>query len=523
MEISISDPASRFSEHLALQSNSRILLSGKFGIGKSHFLSAYFKDKVDAYNVFSISPIHYVVGANHDIFEWIKVDIAKQFITNYLPRTQEEAPTTNFFIQSYLYQHASAMFFRLAKYAAGKATEAKTGINFVDALKDDLKAFEEFKAKAKDNMKNDWDQFNNILIESTQMKGSIFEDNLVTQVIRANLELLKKESGKENVLIIDDLDRLDPEHIFRILNILSAHNDHFDSNKFGFDKVILVCDKNNIESMYRFRYSEHADFEGYIEKFYTYEPFCFSMTDAIIEYCENKEVVANLDQSNVIVLRILLVALLKSGKINIRNLRKLISFPSQGIQLHSSVRIYRPNESSKPPIIHESIVGTSDFKIDFSKFDFIKVVIMLSVAFGGIRKLRSTLTNLPAIPMGFTEADLKSVVDALAIISHIAKGFPGPKSSIFYSIHKMDQNNMLGTKSNPIISFLGKGTALELPWINGNRYVSGDYFERANPFVILRHLEEANRKQAFSLSTLINEILPVIDFLIDEFDVSVNR
>ena len=41
---------------------------------------------------------------------------------------------------------------------------------------------------------------------------------------------------KKNVLVIDDLDRIDPEHIFRILNILSVHNNHFDSeNKFSFD------------------------------------------------------------------------------------------------------------------------------------------------------------------------------------------------------------------------------------------------------------------------------------------------
>ena len=37
------------------------------------------------------------------------------------------------------------------------------------------------------------------------------------------------KKAKKPVLIIEDLDRLDPKHLFRILNVVSAHID--DSNR----------------------------------------------------------------------------------------------------------------------------------------------------------------------------------------------------------------------------------------------------------------------------------------------------
>lgn len=52
----------------------------------------------------------------------------------------------------------------------------------------------------------------------------------------------------KSVLIIEDLDRIDPTHLFRIMNVLSSQVDNPyysevpNSNKFGFDKIILGMD-----------------------------------------------------------------------------------------------------------------------------------------------------------------------------------------------------------------------------------------------------------------------------------------
>ena len=52
----------------------------------------------------------------------------------------------------------------------------------------------------------------------------------------------------KSVVIIEDLDRIVPAHLFRIMNVLSSQvdNPYYSEvphrNKFGFDKIILVMD-----------------------------------------------------------------------------------------------------------------------------------------------------------------------------------------------------------------------------------------------------------------------------------------
>lgn len=100
----------------------------------------------------------------------------------------------------------------------------------------------------------------------------------------------KKSSGKEVVLIIEDLDRIDPAHIFRILNVFSAHFDnqlYGEGNKYNFDKIITVCDYDNIKNIYHHVYGDKTDFIGYISKFSNIEPFNYSLYNLLKEYIIN--------------------------------------------------------------------------------------------------------------------------------------------------------------------------------------------------------------------------------------------
>lgn len=84
-------------------------------------------------------------------------------------------------------------------------------------------------------------------------------------------------------MVIDDLDRIDPEHIFRILNVFAAHFDKdADNNKFNFDKVIISCDIENIRRIFRNRYGMDADFNGYIDKFFSKGIFSFQNKNNIV-------------------------------------------------------------------------------------------------------------------------------------------------------------------------------------------------------------------------------------------------
>ncbi len=122
------------------------------------------------------------------------------------------------------------------------------------------------------------------LNEIVKKDKSIYEENRITQLISVLIETLK-ESNKEVILVLDDIDRLDPEHIFRILNVFACHFDfgNYTENKFGLNKIILVCDIENIRSIFHSKYGQNVDFSGYIDKFYSRE----------IYYFDNKYVVSS--------------------------------------------------------------------------------------------------------------------------------------------------------------------------------------------------------------------------------------
>ena len=87
--------------------------------------------------------------------------------------------------------------------------------------------------------------------------------------------------AKKTVLIFEDLDRLDPQHLFRILNVLSAHIDDTSNpdkvcNKFGFDNIVLVMDYETTEHIFHHFYGVAANYSGYMSKFLACEPFRYS-------------------------------------------------------------------------------------------------------------------------------------------------------------------------------------------------------------------------------------------------------
>lgn len=134
----------------------------------------------------------------------------------------------------------------------------------------------------------------------TKLNGSIYEFDAISQLICDIIKKYKQNyPNKKVVLIIEDLDRIDPAHIFRILNVFSAHFDRYDvstlrtdltgdDNKFCFDKIISVCDIDNIKNIYHHVYGEKTDFVGYISKFSNSKAFRYSLQDDLKDYIINK-------------------------------------------------------------------------------------------------------------------------------------------------------------------------------------------------------------------------------------------
>ncbi|PKP31016.1 MAG: hypothetical protein CVT99_11025 [Bacteroidetes bacterium HGW-Bacteroidetes-16] len=271
-----------FDNHLKLNNNKRIVFSSRFGNGKTTFLKKFFKEH-NKYNAIHLYPVKYSVASNEDIFELIKYDILFELLTKKI-EIDDSVKSFLKIAQKLLISNKSEIakiitpFFNIIPEIGGAVKEsAERTIDFIAKVKDEFN----------EEKKNEYDKIVDYLAEFTNKSGSIYEENFYTLLIKELVEKLKLNANKnevrEAVLVIDDMDRIDPEHIFRILNVFAAQSDiNKNENKFGFDKVIVVCDIDNIRSIFHHKYGTKSDFNGYIDKFYSVDVFKYSMKDELL-------------------------------------------------------------------------------------------------------------------------------------------------------------------------------------------------------------------------------------------------
>lgn len=283
-DLSIISESERFDEHLKLENNSRILFSGIFGIGKTYFLEKYFLSNSDKYITIKINPINYSISSNEDIFELIKFDIGFELFSKN-PDFEKLIFNTKSATEHYLIENYESIIKELVENLP------KLDHSLEKIVKPVSKLYEKVKEYKKSLELDDRKELKEFLSTFAKKKGTYREENSITELLGKLIDSLKiNNPKKEIVLLIDDLDRIDPEHIFRIMNVFSAHFDHFDQvgeNKFGFDKVVLVCDINNVRGIFHSRYGTETDFSGYIDKFYSIQVFEYDFRKIIVENLDN--------------------------------------------------------------------------------------------------------------------------------------------------------------------------------------------------------------------------------------------
>lgn len=275
-EIPVEELFPKFEEHLNIKNNKRILVSGKFGIGKTYFLNEFFKNKKDKYECYHLFPINYQISPNDDIVEFLKYDILVEIIKK----------DKNIFSDN---DYKKFWNFHQLLYFWGKNNFREifnTGLSLIPKLGRPLRDisglienFWQFKKQVEQGEK---ETINEFIKEIGEKK--ITEVDYLSEIIKRKI-IEQKGSERESVLILDDLDRIDPEHIFRILNVFSAHFDLENKeelpNKFGFDKVIIVADFSNLESIFHHKYGKDTDSSGYFNKFFSVEIFQFKNEEII--------------------------------------------------------------------------------------------------------------------------------------------------------------------------------------------------------------------------------------------------
>ena len=280
------------------ESESRIIFSAKFGDGKSYFLKKFMESypkEANDYYFITLHPVNYVVEENRDVIEYIKRDILFQLIKDNRIYDFKEGYDKIFDAVC-----NGESLLKLADFAAS--------IIPVKGLKEGYKALKglvstiDEKRKVQDVLHVVDDYLNGFYGKS----GSISECDAFTYLIQKSLERMMAKS----VLIIEDLDRIDPAHLFRIMNVLSSQvdNPYYSEiphgNKFGFDKIILVMDYEIAKHLFHHFYGKEANYEGYMNKFLNTLPYSYSIKEEahrqveakLLDICKTDEVLGVVQQ-----------------------------------------------------------------------------------------------------------------------------------------------------------------------------------------------------------------------------------
>lgn len=322
--VDLKNPFIEFNTHITQPDNVKILFSGPFGQGKTTFLNHFFENNETTYEVFTLYPVNYAVSHNEDIFKYIKAEILFQLMEkdvefDKLEFNYSEA-TFSYFSQN-IDKIISPLLSLLPKVG-------ETAAKVFDKIFELSKAIKNHKSELDINDEKDALKY---IKELYEKEGSIFEDNFYTQLIRQLLQQHKEKYKKENVLIIDDIDRMDPDHIFRIFNVFSANFDSSEyriglSNKFGFDKIILVCDYTSIKKLFSHKYGNSISFEGYLSKYYSKKPYEYDNNKAIevitTQLTNHNNTPINCVIANI--LKLIINDLVHSNEIVLRDLLKLL-------------------------------------------------------------------------------------------------------------------------------------------------------------------------------------------------------
>lgn len=255
-----------FRNHLNSESNHRILFSGKFGLGKSHFLRDFFENNQE-YEVFFLRPIKYQISPDQDVVDLIKYDILIELLQKGC-KFEDDVDKAALQIE---FRRKNALDI-MASFASCIPALENLGRPFKDLLG--------FKNLEKKFIENELEKTEQAIIE--KFKDSQ-ETDILSEILKRKIKEIKKE--KKSILVLDDMDRIYPEHIFRILNVFGAyfHDEETQINKFGFDKVMIVGDYNNIKSIFHHKFGQKADFSGYINKFFSHGVYHFSLSEMIAE------------------------------------------------------------------------------------------------------------------------------------------------------------------------------------------------------------------------------------------------
>lgn len=283
--IPIDKEIAQFAQHL--RTHHRTILSARFGDGKSFFLDKVEKDKdvSKEYRIIKVYPVNYQIASNTDIFTLLKYDILLQLLVN-------DMVSEGVISDSFMGLEDGAEFLSSFLDGVGEVDptpSTKLTASFMPLLKAIAKLPEKWKI---------WrggKRSARTLIKKIEKSQPLYFEDAATKLIRQSIHEWRSQKGQKIVLIVEDLDRLDPAHLFRILNVFSAHmdfiyrigdtpNESLVGSRFGFDSIVFVLEYENLKRIFNHFYGNDASFTGYINKFIPQGYFEYSLRQSANSY-----------------------------------------------------------------------------------------------------------------------------------------------------------------------------------------------------------------------------------------------
>ncbi|MVM29303.1 hypothetical protein GO755_04605 [Spirosoma sp. HMF4905] len=526
MQIDVTNATELFSTHFEEPSNDRILFSGRFGSGKTYFLDSFFKGSEST--TFRISPVNYSISSNENIFECIKFDLVMQLLKSFdLISNEKTEFKNNLLIQQYLIYHTDEALKTLVDFLGNFDEKAKVISESWTKLLELNSNFNKFKDKHR--QKSETEKAINFLEFHSMLKGSIYEDDLITQIIRQAINHLKTKENNLITLVVDDLDRLDPEHIFRILNVFSAHNNNYyeSKNKFDFDKIIIVCDIDNIQRAFEHRYGIGLDFEGYIDKFYSNDIFRFDNNLALLYFCDSYIAPLVKDENAIFLLKIILKEFVRRSKLNVRNIikskyfidKRKSDFFREFAIIKSSFHL-KDAYSDYRTEYHHNVMGAFDmnskeFYVSSNDISFLNIIRILSIMMGDYNRLKLCIQDLiknNSNSFENSQTNNENLLKSLYLIFHIAKHIDNPIEICYdISIESLGNNSFRSIANLPNVYIFNKKFSIQLPWKYDNKY-RGDcsYFKGAE-LNLRNNISESINIKTSDIFEIIYEIITTLE------------
>jgi len=323
-----------------------------------------------------------------------------------------------------------------------------------------INEFSLYENELNEKLKPDDNKLIEFIEEKSNDIGSYVEYNLISELISNSISRIKKK--KKIVLLIDDLDRLDPDHIFRLLNIFSSHHDYeTKEHKFGFNKVILVCHLDNIKSIFHHKYGEKTDFQGYIDKFYSEEIFEFNNDDALDTYISSLNL--NVSSHVIEVFRFLLRKLLNQSKLTMRNLIKQSNFESIPAFQYLEYPIKSDRHAIQLPSKIDRIwISSEDISILY-------IVKYFSIIFGSYTEAKKEVLSLGQ-EFGQIEEPLKpSIIESFALLNRIER-YRNKENHLMIFFRSFGEKRFVADFDYPNEKFMGVNINYDIFWNARDQY-----------------------------------------------------